>query len=115
MTACTAKATFNVGNVMWPVLLGNSGNAVGPDIKQMHLKENFEVKKLVNTWFGGNRVDLELVRLIRTPQDIIHVNEVTFDSGSAFILIGAGVGNSNSVGINGGIYRMPARGDNDAR
>jgi len=129
-TACATKTLFNAGNVTRPVLLGNSSKLVGPDSIRTQLKANFEVNKGVSSngfnetrdhWSGGDKADAELLRLADSPQDTIRVNEVTFNSGSAFILIpgylvaGVGVIAGSSVGINGGIYRIQESGHNDAR
>jgi hypothetical protein len=126
-TACTAKTSFNAGNVTRPVLLGNSRKSVGPDSARTQLKTNFEVNKGVpsndthDKYSGGDKADAELLRLADSPQDTIRVNEVTFNSGSAFILIPfgyggiGGIGAGSSVGINGGIYQIPESGYNDAR
>jgi hypothetical protein len=125
MTSCAPKKSFNTGNVTRPVLLGNFRTQVGPDSTRTQIKANFEVNKGVSSndthdsYSGGDKADAEILRLVDSPQDTIRVNEVTFNSGSALILliplpIGAVIAGS-SVGINGGIYRIPESGHNDAR
>ena len=129
-TACATTTSFNTGNVTRPVLLGNSRKPVGPDSKRTQLKANFEVnkggssnssngfhEKTRDHWSGGDKADAEILRLADSPQDTIRVNEVTFNSGSALILLPmyfplVGVSAGSSVGINGGIYRIPESGDN---
>lgn len=127
-TACATKTLFNAGNVTRPVLLGYSSKLVGPDSTRTQLKANFEVNKGVSSsgfnetrdhWSGGDKADAEILRLADSPQDTIRVNEVTFNSGSALILLIplpiGDVGAGSSVGINGGIYRIPESGHNNAR
>jgi hypothetical protein len=126
MTACATKTSFNAGNVTRPVLLGNSSKLVGPDSTRTQLKANFEVNKGVSNnhthdkYSGGDKAEAELLRLADSPHDTIWVNEVTFNSGSFLIVLplyypGVGAAAGSSVSINGGIYRIPESGRNDAR